>query len=223
MKKFIVSASLALVAASAGIVGAQQTSGGAEPGSAVTAGHGSFYIGPYAGYMVFGEFDGGENGTAALSFDNKPFYGVQAGYSFSPNLSLVGNVGYSKSVFQVKYSDDVQSDFGEDVGLFFYDANLQFRLPFVANRVGSTIAPFAQVGAGAFRRTFDADDFRDAASTNVAFNAGVGMDFQIRKQIGIRLMAKDYITSFAFEEGNISIDDKIAHNFAFTAGLNFGF
>lgn len=225
MKKMFVCAALAAAAVLSAPAAAQQTSGNAEPGSAVTAGHGSFYFGPYAGYMIFGDFGGGVGEGVELSFENKPFYGAQAGYSFSPNLSLVGNLGYSKTVAAVKYSDNQVRNFGEDVGIFFYDANLQFRMPFVANRVGSTVAPFVQVGAGAFKRTFadDAQNFRGAGETNVAFNAGLGVDLQVRKQIGIRLMAKDYITSFGFETESISTKDKIANNIALTAGLNFGF
>ena len=228
MKKFIVST--AVFAVLAAPAAAQVTTpGDTISGKAVTSGHGSFYLQPYAGYMVFGELADFGN-DVDLSNENSPLYGVQAGYSFSPNLSLVGNFGYSKSKSVLKFDSAPDQNLSGDLGVFLYDASLQFRLPFIANALGSTIAPFAQVGAGAIKVTTDSDDLRGSGPTNVAFNAGLGVDFQIRKAIGIRLMAKDYITSLDWKEFD-DVDNEIrsgrknnvANNIAITAGLNFGF
>ena len=225
MKKRIVSA--ALVAAA--MVAPAAASAQGMPGEPVTAGHGSFYLQPYVGYMVFGELADFGN-DIDLSNENAPFYGAQAGYSFSPNVSVLGNFGYSKSKSVLKFDNAPDQNLTGDLGVFFYDASLQFRLPFLANSRGSAIAPFAQVGAGAIKVTPDYDDFRGSGRTSAAFNVGAGVDFQIRRGIGLRLMAKDYITSLEWDEFD-DVDNEIranrknnvANNIALTAGLNIGF
>ena len=233
MKRFFVSA--ALIAAAAATAGAQATTADdSAAGAVVTRGHGSFYLQPYAGYMAFGNL----TERPELSLKNNPIYGAQLGYSFSPNVAIVGNVGYSSTNFEFERpntSADVRAS--GDIDLLLYDANLQFRLPFVANKVGSTIAPIAQVGVGAVRFSPDdnegIEDLEDGP-TNIAFNAGLGVDFQIRKSIGLRVMVKDYLTSLAFDDfgstANAITDDiqgqsdsKISNNVALTLGLNFGF
>src|SRR5215207_4326750 len=94
MKRFIVSAAVvaALVA---------PASASAQAGMPVTSGRGSFYLQPHAGYMVFGQLaDLGNN--ADYSNEDGPIYGVQAGYSFSPNISLLGNFAYSRTKAVIK-------------------------------------------------------------------------------------------------------------------------
>ena len=221
MNRFFVSAAALVLAATA--AQAQDA-----PGEVVTGGHASVYLQPYAGYMVFGDL----TDDPALTLRNKPIYGAQLGYSFSPNFSLVGNVGYSpKSQFEInRPGTTVGQASSGDVDVLLYDANLQFKLPYVANRVGSTIAPFAQVGAGAIKFSPNNSGSLTDGPTNVAFNAGLGVDVQIRKLIGLRVMAKDYITSLAFDDfgstaGSLDNgrDDKLSNNVALTVGLNFGF
>ena len=197
-----------------------------SPGEPVTRGAGSFVLVPYAGYIIYGDLAEFPSGTE-FSNKNGPLYGVQAGYSFSPNFALLGNFAYNKSKFTLEQpgsgtSNDI--NYSGDIGIFLYDASLQFRLPFVANREGSTVAPFAQVGAGAIRYSFDSDDFNDEASdSKVAFNVGVGIDFELNKYVGLRLMAKDYITSLAFDKlQDVDNDSKLSNNFALTAGLKIG-
>jgi hypothetical protein len=196
----------------------------AQVGSPVTSGHGSFFVGPYAGYMVFGDL--AESSTGEFSNEDGGFYGAQAGWSFSPNFTLLANLGYTKSKFT--FESDAGPTFNQsgDIGIWLYDADLQFRLPF--QQQGSWIAPFGQVGAGAVRYTPDVDDLEDEnAQTNLAFNFGIGADFQWREAIGVRLMVKDYLTSTSWDDDedlNDVLDDADRqHNWAFTVGLNFGF
>ena len=221
MRKFFLGS--ALIALAAGTAPAQQS-----PGDPVTRGAGSFVLVPYAGYMIYGDLAEFDNGVE-FSNEDGPLYGVQAGVSFSPNFALIGNFAYNKSKFTAEIpgvgtGNDV--NLSGDIGIFLYDASLQFRLPFVANRQGSTVAPFAQVGAGAIRYSFDSDDIGDdSADSKVAFNVGAGIDFQLTPNIGLRFMAKDYITSLSFEQlGDVGDDDgsKLSNNFALTAGLKIG-
>lgn len=215
MKRFIVGA--ALLASIAAPLQAQS-------GQPVTSGHGSFYIGPYIGYMIFGDLFESNDGNTEYTNENGVLYGVQTGFSFTPNISLLGNLGYNKSKFQYETGNTATNASG-DIGVFLYDAGLQFHLPF--EQRDSWIAPFLQVGAGAIRYTQDAEQFNSKAQTDVQFNAGIGADFQWREAIGIRLMAKDYITSLNWSDDNdIGTDvmkGQTAHNWAITAGLNFGF
>ena len=219
MRKFLVTAGL--IAAVAAPMQAQ------TPGEAVTAGQSSFYVSPYGGYMWFGDlFDFGQD--VEYTNKNAAIYGVQAGVSFSPNFSLIGNFARSETNFQLEPSGAPNQRVSDDLAIFFYDANLQFRVPFIANRMGSWIAPVGQIGVGAMKYTFDTDDVASDGDTNVAFNFGLGADFQLMKAIGARVMIKDYITSLAWTDvGSVDFDDDIennvAHNWGLTFGLNFGF
>ena len=218
MKKLFVS--VAMLGAIAAPVTAQQV------GDPVTEGHASFYVSPYAGYMWFGDLFENPNGSE-FTLDNGAQFGVQAGVSFSPNFSLIGNFGYNKSAFELEQTAGGTQRVSGDLGVFLYDANLQFRLPFLTGP-DSWIAPFGQVGAGAIKYTFDTDDFNSDGETDVAFNFGIGGDFQFMKSIGLRIMAKDYITSLNWNDvQDVDFDadgeDNVAHNWALTVGLNFGF
>ena len=219
MKCMVIGAALAAVVSTGAL--AQQS-----PGEPVTRGAGSFVLVPYAGYIIYGDLAEFSSGTE-FSNDDGALFGVQAGYSFSPNFALLGNFAYNKSKFTLEVpGSGTSNDFNAsgDIGIFLYDASLQFRLPFTANRQGSTVAPFVQVGAGAIRYSFDSDDFSDDASdSKVAFNVGLGIDFELNKYIGVRLMAKDYITSLAFDKlQDVDNDSKVSNNFALTAGLKIG-
>ena len=216
MRKLLVGAALAAFAAAP--LQAQQT------GEPITSGHGSFYVGPYAGYMFFGQLWDFGDGTE-YTHDNSPYYGVQAGFSFSPNISLLGNLAYSQSQFQIRSDDQVFQE-SDDIGIFFYDANLQFRLPIGMG--GGWVAPFGQVGVGAMKYTFDTDDINSKGSTDIAFNVALGGDFQFMERIGLRVMVKDYITSIGWDDaGSVDFLDgaegNVAHNIGLSLGLNIGF
>jgi hypothetical protein len=61
-------------------------------------------------------------------------------------------------------------------------------------------------------------------ATNAAFNAGVGADIPLAQNIGLRLVARDYIGKFDFNEAaSIDVDAKTSHNVALAAGLKLGF
>ncbi len=219
MRKFLVTAGL--LAAVAAPMQAQ------TPGEAVTAGQSSFYVSPYVGYMWFGDlFEFGDD--IEYTNDNGVFFGGQIGVSFSPNFSLIGNIARAKTNFELQPNDAPNQRVSDDLAIFLYDANLQFRVPFIANRMGSWIAPVGQIGVGAMKYTFDTDDIASDGDTNVAFNFGLGADFQLMKAIGARIMIKDYITSLSWTNAdNVDftddVEDNVAHNWGLTFGLNFGF
>jgi len=213
MQKFLVSA--ALVAAMAAPLAAQS--------SVVTGQPSVFSITPYVGYIAFGDHFETANG-AEFSNDNGAIYGVQVGIDMTPNLALVGNFGYSRSDWQWELAG-AQSHNGE-VGVWLYDGNLQLKFPFAAG--AGTFSPFAQAGVGAVKYTADFDDVDSDGTTNVAFNVGLGADFNVGA-LGLRAMVKDYISSFKWDEFRNANDPNdlqnagTSHNFAFTLGLKLGF
>ena len=214
MKKLFVSA--ALVAAVAAPLAAQR--------SVVTNEPSIFSVTPYVGYMAFGDHFETTNG-AEFTNDNGAIYGLQLGIDMTPNLSLVGHFGYSKSNWEFEFTGPSESHAG-DVGVWLYDGNLQFKIPFAAG--AGTFSPFAQAGVGAIKFSTEQDDFNSDGATNVAFNAGLGADFNVGA-LGLRFMAKDYISSFKWDEFenandlNDLQDAGTSHNFAFTLGIKLGF
>lgn len=214
MNKFLVSA--AVVAAMWAPLAAQS--------SVVTGQPSVISLTPYVGYIAYGDHFETANG-AEFTNDNSAIYGVQMGIDMTPNLSLVGNFGYSRTHWEFEFPGPGSSPAG-DVGVWLYDGNLQLKFPFAAG--AGTFSPFAQAGVGAMRFTADRNDFNADGTTNVAFNAGLGADFNVGA-LGVRVMAKDYISSFKWDEfrnANDPNDIKNAgtsHNFAFTLGLKLGF
>ena len=185
---------------------------------------GSFFIGPYAGYMFFGDlFD--FPGPTEQSLEDGGMFGAQAGINLTPNIALLGNLGYTKSNFTLENdATDTDQRISGDLGVFLYDASLQFRMPMN----GSRIQPLAQVGVGAIKYSLDTDDlFGEPGSSDVAFNLGLGADVALARGVALRLMAKDYITSVSWDDiGDVDFDDNVedntAHNIGLTLGLRIG-
>ncbi|MGQ0712292.1 MAG: outer membrane beta-barrel protein [Gemmatimonadaceae bacterium] len=214
MKKFFVSA--ALVAAMAAPLAAQS--------SVVTGQPSVFSLTPYVGYIAYGDHFETANG-AEFTNDNGAVYGVQLGIDMTPNLALVGNFGYSRTNWEFEFPGTLASPAG-DVGVWLYDGNLQLKVPFAAG--AGTFSPFLQAGVGAIKFTADRDDFNADGTTNIAYNAGLGADFNVGA-LGLRLLVKDYISSFEWDEFRNANDPndlqnaETSHNFAFTLGLKLGF
>ncbi|MEO7085575.1 MAG: outer membrane beta-barrel protein [Gemmatimonadaceae bacterium] len=179
-----------------------------------------FQITPYVGYMVFGDYLKGPVGT---SLTNAPgvIYGAQAGIAIAPQLSLIGNLGYTNSDLKV----GIPLLGGVSVGhssMLIYDAGLEYS--FGGPKQGGTpINPFVQAGIGAISYNIDEDVIQTNA-TNLAGNVGVGADFAVGNGLSLRVMAKDYIGKFNFQDATgLGISGETAHNFAFSAGLRLNF
>src|SRR5687768_17061118 len=112
----------ALVAAMAAPVAAQQ--------SVVTGQPSVFSLTPYVGYIAYGDHFETADG-AEFTNDNGAVYGVQLGVDMTPNLSLVGNFGYSRTNWEFEFTGPVER-FAGDVGVWLYDGNLQLKFPFAA-------------------------------------------------------------------------------------------
>ncbi len=170
---------------------------------------------PYVGYIVFGDFLKGPIG-ATLSNANGAVYGAQLGVNLTKNLALIGNVALASTDLEV----GVPFLGGVSVGhssAWLYDGGIQLSLP-----VG-TLTPFMQVGAGAIRHDVENGPVKSDA-TNLALNAGLGVDIAFGRNLGLRLMAKDYVGRFDFKEATqLNLEGKQTHNWALSAGLKLGF
>jgi hypothetical protein len=178
------------------------------------------HVSPYVGYMVFGDYLKGPLGT---SLTNAPgvLYGTQVGLSLAPNLSLLGNVGYTSSDIRV----GIPFLGGVSVGhssMLIYDAGLEYNLG--SSKAGAAqLSPFVQAGVGAIRYNID-ESIIQTNATNFAGNVGVGADFALSKGMALRVLAKDYIGKFNFQDATgLGISGETAHNFALSAGLRFDF
>ena len=218
MRKFFVG--LTLAAALAAPAGAQE--------SVVMSGKPSvFHITPYVGYMVFGDYFE-TTGGAEFTNDNTGIFGVEAGLDISRAVSIVGNFGYMKTNFE--FEPDAGTGgvrTSADVGIWAYDGSLRLKVPFTMGM--TSFAPYVQGGVGAFRYTFDTNDFNaEDATTNVAYNLGVGATWKFAG-VGLRGEVKDYITSLDWNKVADANDfqdfesDRIAHNWAISLGLTIGF
>jgi hypothetical protein len=178
------------------------------------------HVSPYVGYMMFGNYLKGPLGT---TLTNAPgfLYGTQVGLSLSPNLSLIGNVGFTSSDIKV----GIPFLGGVSVGnssMLMYDAGLEYN--FGSSKAGATpFTPFVQAGVGAMRYDIN-ESVLNTQATNFAGNVGVGADIALGRGMALRLLAKDYIGKFNFQDATgLGITGETAHNFALSAGMRFDF
>jgi len=175
---------------------------------------------PYVGYIQFGHFMDGPIGSR-VSNQGTAIIGGELGLDIAPNVSIVGNVGYADSNIEVGLPIIGGFDIA-DSKVLLYDGALQLRLP-MGSSLGSGLTPFVQAGAGAMRYDIRAGSL-STKSTNLAGNLGAGVDLQLSRNLGVRLMAKDYIGRFDMKEATgFNFSQKTTHNWALTAGISLGF
>jgi hypothetical protein len=178
------------------------------------------HVSPYVGYMVFGNYLNGPLGT---DISSKPgvLYGTQVGLSIAPNLSLIGNIGYTSSSMEVGLPFFGGVSIGNS-SMLMYDAGLEYDFN-LARGTGLALSPFVQAGVGQMRYTIN-ESILQTQATNFAGNVGLGADFALTRGVALRVMAKDYIGKFNFQDAtSLSVDGNTANNFAFSAGLRLDF
>ena len=177
-----------------------------------------FDVSPYAGYMMFGKLFEGPIGTS-VSAGSGPLYGAQMSLTMAKNVAIYGNVAYSSSDLKVGLPIIGGLDIGTSKALL-YDGGVELKVPMQA---ASIVTPFVQGGIGAIRYEVESG-FLNTKATNVAYNFGGGVDVRLSPNFGIRLMAKDYLGKFDFEEAtSFNLNGKTTHNVGLTVGVNLGF
>ena len=196
---------------------AAQTRGGSRPVAPAST---LFDVTPYAGYIVFGNFLTGPLGTS-LSNAPAPIFGAQLGMKLAPNVSLIGNLATASS--DIKAGVPILGGLTvAHSSIVFYDAGLQLDIP-VTSAYGTTFSPFLQAGVGALHYDIS-QSLVSTTATNLAGNIGAGADIAIGRGMGLRLMAKDYIGKFDFQEATtFDVSSGATHNLAFSAGMRFSF
>jgi opacity protein-like surface antigen len=181
---------------------------GASPGLQIT---------PYAGYLKSGATVSGPLGTA-LRHAGAPLYGAEVTLGLTPNLALIGNVGYSQPGLEIGAPVLGGLQVARS-SVLLYDAGIRLRLPAGS---GLPFSPFVQGGAGAMRQSFEVGP-ATARSTGFAYNVGAGVDVDLSPRLGLQLMAKDYIGRFDAKDITvIDVDTRTTHNWALSAGLRLG-
>ncbi|HZK79009.1 MAG TPA: hypothetical protein VFC35_08875 [Gemmatimonadaceae bacterium] len=176
-------------------------------------------ITPYGGYMVFGDILNGPLGTR-LTSSAASVYGAQVNLPIGSSLSIVGNLAYSQPNLQVGIPILGGIDFGKS-DVWMYDAGLQFSAPVITGQ--RSIIPFVQAGVGGMKYNLQVSGVNTNAS-NLAFNAGIGADLPLAQNIGLRVMAKDYIGKFDVNEAtSLDYTAKSSNNVALSVGLKLGF
>jgi hypothetical protein len=174
---------------------------------------------PYVGFLASGHI---AEGPFGLNIGNAgaPVYGVQLGLNLTPNLAIVGNVGYADSELEAGLPIIGGYSFA-DSKVLMYDGGLQLRFPAVTG-AGTGIVPFVEGGVGAIQNQLTVGPVR-TTSTNVAVIAGGGLDLQLTNSLGVRLMAKDHMSRFDYGEAiGIPNEGRRAHNWVLGVGLNLG-
>jgi hypothetical protein len=139
----------------------------------------------------------------------------------APNVSMIGNIATSSSDIQL----GVPILGGVSVAhssVLLYDAGLQLDIP-MSSAYGASFSPFVQAGVGAFRYNIS-QSFITTTATNLAGNIGAGADIGLGSGLALRLMAKDYIGKFNFQQAtSFDVNSGTTQNFALNAGLRFAF
>jgi hypothetical protein len=197
----------------------------------------AFQITPYVGYFDFGRYLGGANGPNGgnAQLPNGPVFGGEVSLALTRYVAIYGELGYATSNQRVTpygYGGVFSSN---GSALWLYDGGLQLQAPFRAED-RHWVVPFVQVGAGGVDyRLYNYNSGGTTSDSRFAWNGGVGLDYHFTRQVGIRLMAKDYIATFRVPRsvpvilagGGTGTQQIKAwdnnNNYAFTAGLNIGF
>ena len=190
--------------------------------TAVTAeaqGRAAARLTPYVGFLSSGSI---ANGPFGFEVGNAgaPLYGLQLGINLTPNIAVVGNIGYSDTELEAGLPIIGGYGFG-DSKVLMYDGGVQLRFPAVT-RAGTGMVPFVEGGVGAIRHDISVGPVT-THSTNLAFTAGGGVDLQLTNALGVRLMAKDHMSRFDYGEAiGLANEGRRAHNWVLGIGLNLG-
>ncbi len=180
----------------------------------------SFDVTPYAGYMMFGDLANGPLGTS-ISNAPAPVLGVQLGMRIAPNLSVIGNVAGANS--EIKAGIPILGGVTlAQTSTVLYDIGLEYRME-TSNAYGYRFVPFVQGGVGGMHYSIT-QSMLSTTATNLAGNLGVGADIGLGTGMSLRMMARDYIGKFNFQDAtSLDISGGTSSNYAVSAGVRLSF
>lgn len=144
--------------------------------------------------------------------------GTTLAYRATPALSVVGSFGWSPAEAKTAAAAAAE-DAAADVDLFQYDAGLELGRDFALGASAWTWRPFVGVGAGA--RTYSYRDLDVDAETDFAGYGAAGVQFDAGR-FGLRLEARDYLSSFDGLDGQLS-DSSTRNDLFLTGALSVRF
>lgn len=181
-------------------------------------------ITPYAGYMDFGNDFASPQPGLTFSAGNAAIVGGELSVALGRYAAVVGNVGFTKPTWN--FSGPAAPASSSDASMWLYDGSLRLRLPLgqTSESGPARFVPFVQGGVGGITYSLSNNPFNANGTTSWAFNAGAGADIMMSDNFGVRLQAKDYITSLNWDKAsNVSLNSKTSNNWAFTGGFIIGF
>jgi hypothetical protein len=209
-------AAIAAILVSPAVASAQLTGRDAPSSPAST----SIDVTPYAGYMMFGDLADGPLGTS-LSNAPAPIIGVQLGYRIAPHVSVIGNIAGANSEIKagIPFLGGVTL---AETSTILYDVGFELRATPTA-AYGYNFIPFVQGGVGGMHYEITQSGMNTTA-TNLAGNVGVGADLALGTGMSLRLMARDYIGKFNFQDAtSLDITGGTTSNYALSAGVRLSF
>jgi hypothetical protein len=168
----------------------------------------AFELRPFAGAMLF-------TGDQKDILENAALVGLQGGYRFHPNFSVVGTFGWSPSKDKTLAAQ-------EKLDLWQYDVGVEGRLSSLTPTRAISTQPYATLGVGG--RTYDYRDLSGAdAQTNVLGYGAVGVDLaQTAGPLGLRIEVRDNVSAFKGLRGELD-ESKARNDVQLTAGMTVRF
>jgi hypothetical protein len=170
---------------------------------------------PVAGYVLFDDLLRGPLGST-LSNTNGAMFGAQVAVPIAGPVSLFGSGTFARSDLTVGLPILGGLSVGE-TDAWMFDGGIQIR----STRPGP-FAPLVQVGAGGVHYRIR-NALVDTESTNAALTLGAGVDVELTPGLALRLMARDHIGKFDFQEAIFAnVEGRTAHHVGLLAGLRIG-
>lgn len=143
--------------------------------------------------------------------------GTTLAFRATPALSIVGSFGWSPA--EAKTAAAAAADDADELDLFQYDAGLELGRDFALGASAWNWRPFVGLGAGA--RTYSYRDLDVDAETDFAGYGAAGVQFDAGR-FGLRLEARDYLSSFDGLDGQLS-DSSTRNDLFLTGALSVRF
>ena len=144
--------------------------------------------------------------------------GTTLAFRATPALSIVGSFGWSPSEAK-NDGGEAAADSAAELDLFQYDLGLELGRDFALGASAWTWRPFVGIGAGA--RTYSYRDLDVDAETDFAGYGAAGVQFDAGR-FGLRLEARDYLSSFDGLDGKLS-DSSTRNDLFLTGALSVRF